>query len=75
MVLGLATTAWAQDRNVSLGRQSASKAEQSEPADTLTGKERLRDKASDEQRVDDCKVPLDKRGPRLRPDSCDHDHR
>jgi hypothetical protein len=34
--------------------------------DTL--KERLSDKASDEQRVDDCRVPLDRRGARKRPD-------
>ena len=29
---------------------------------TRTGKERLGGKASDEQRVDNCKVPLDRRG-------------
>jgi hypothetical protein len=34
--------------------------------DTL--KERLSDKASDEQRVDDCKVPKEKRGAKKRPD-------
>jgi hypothetical protein len=32
-----------------------------------TLKERLSDKASDEQRVDNCGVPLDRRGQRLRP--------
>jgi hypothetical protein len=37
---------------------------------TRTGKERLGGKASDEQRVDNCKVPLDQRGPTPRPDSC-----
>jgi hypothetical protein len=41
---------------------------QAEP--TRTGKERLGDKASDEQRVDNCKVPLDLRGPKPRPDDC-----
>ena len=35
-----------------------------------TGKERLGGKASDEQRVDNCKVPLDLRGPKPRPDQC-----
>jgi hypothetical protein len=35
-----------------------------------TGKERLGGKASDEQRVDNCKVPLDQRGATPRPDSC-----
>jgi len=34
-----------------------------------TGKERLTDKASDEQRVDDCKVPPAQRT-RARPTSC-----
>ena len=35
-----------------------------------TGKERLGGKASDEQRVDNCKVPPDLRGPKPRPDQC-----
>jgi len=38
----------------------------------LTGKERLGEKWKDEQRVDNCKVPLDKRGSKPRPDSCAH---
>jgi hypothetical protein len=32
-----------------------------------TAKERLGDKASDEQRVDNCKVPPERRGPTPRP--------
>jgi hypothetical protein len=39
---------------------------------TLTGKERLGPKWTDEQRVDDCKVPIDKRGSRPRPSDCPH---
>ena len=35
-----------------------------------TPKERLGDKASDDQRVDNCKVPADRRGPKPRPDAC-----
>jgi hypothetical protein len=35
-----------------------------------TLKERLSDKASDEQRVDNCKVPVDRRGSKPRPDGC-----
>jgi Protein of unknown function (DUF2380) len=35
-----------------------------------TAKERLGSKASDEQRVDNCKVPIDLRGPKSRPDEC-----
>jgi hypothetical protein len=38
-----------------------------------TAKERLGGKASDEQRVDNCKVPLDLRGPKPRPDQCSGD--
>jgi hypothetical protein len=37
---------------------------------TRTAKERLGVKASDEPRVDNCKVPLDLRGPKPRPDEC-----
>ena len=39
-------------------------------AATRTVKERLSSKASDEQRVDDCKVPPERRGPKARPDDC-----
>jgi hypothetical protein len=39
-------------------------------APVRTGKERLSDKASDEQRVDDCKVPPKRRGPKPRSDAC-----
>ena len=35
-----------------------------------TGKERLGNKWSDEQRVDNCKVPPDKRGTKPRADTC-----
>lgn len=35
---------------------------------TATLKERLSDKASDEQRVDNCKVPPERRGAKTRPD-------
>jgi len=37
---------------------------------TRTAKERLGGKASDEQRVDNCKVPVDQRGSKPRPDDC-----
>jgi hypothetical protein len=39
------------------------------PAPVRTGKERLSDKASDEQRANDCKVPLARRT-RPRPSDC-----
>ncbi|SAK68576.1 hypothetical protein AWB77_02753 [Caballeronia fortuita] len=35
-----------------------------------TLKERLGDKASDEQRVDNCHVPAAQRGTKVRPDTC-----
>ena len=38
-----------------------------------TGKERLGNKWSDEQRVDNCKVPPDKRGTKPRADTCSPD--
>ena len=36
----------------------------------LTGKERLGPKWTDEQRIDNCKVPVDKRGNKPRPSIC-----
>jgi hypothetical protein len=57
-------------------RASPSDPSQPEPAGrTLTAKERLGNKASDEQRVDNCNVPPELRGPKPRPDSCDRDER
>jgi hypothetical protein len=41
------------------------------PAAGVTGKERLGDKASDEQRIDNCRVPMDRRGTKNRSESCD----
>ena len=41
----------------------------------LTGKERTGAKWMDEQRVDDCKVPVEKRGGRPRPDTCSNGDR
>ena len=38
----------------------------------LTGKERLGKKWMDEQRIDNCKVPIDKRGTKPRPSICKH---
>ena len=36
--------------------------------EALTLKERLSDKASDEQRIDNCRVPVEERGTKPRPD-------
>ena len=37
---------------------------------SLTGKERLGKKWMDEQRIDNCNVPTDKRGTKPRPSAC-----
>jgi hypothetical protein len=58
IVVAFATAATAQERP----RDTA-------PA-TLTGKERLGRKWTDEQRIDNCNVPVDKRGPKPRPSEC-----
>jgi hypothetical protein len=52
------------------GATPPANAEASQIQPTRTAKERLGGKASDEQRVDNCKVPLDLRGPKPRPDQC-----
>jgi hypothetical protein len=39
---------------------------------SLTGKERLGRKWMDEQRIDNCNVPIHKRGMRSRPGTCPH---
>jgi hypothetical protein len=38
----------------------------------LTGKERLGRKWMDEQRIDNCNVPIEKRGTKSRPVTCHH---
>jgi hypothetical protein len=54
------------------GHASGRAVERPEETKVLTGKERLGNKWMDEQRVDNCKVPVDKRGTRPRPDTCVH---
>jgi hypothetical protein len=53
---------------VALAGTVAHAAEQTLPV--RTGKERLSGKAADEQRVDNCKVPVALRGSKPRPDDC-----
>jgi hypothetical protein len=55
------------------GATSRANSEASQVQPIRTAKERLGSKASDEQRVDNCKVPLDLRGPKPRPDECGSD--
>jgi hypothetical protein len=64
--IGFTSCAQAQDGT----RNSANRL----PVDTLrpalTGKERLGPKWTDEQRIDNCHVPIDKRGSKPRPTAC-----
>jgi hypothetical protein len=68
-----AALAHAQPSASASGDGSVRAATRDAPAPVRTGKERLGEKWSDEQRVDNCKVPPDKRGPRPRPDACPPD--
>ena len=67
----LASGAFAQDRQPD---QSPPNAETAVPTDkpSLTGKERMGRKWMDEQRIDNCNVPIDKRGSRPRSSTCLH---
>ncbi|WFU19332.1 hypothetical protein [Bradyrhizobium sp. CB3481] len=67
----IALPAFAQDRQPD---QTAPNAESMVPANgpSLTGKERMGRKWMDEQRIDNCNVPADKRGSKPRPGGCLH---
>jgi hypothetical protein len=67
----IASGAFAQDRQPD---QTAPNAEAAVPANgpSLTGKERTGRKWMDEQRIDNCNVPIDKRGSKPRPGNCLH---
>ena len=68
MLVGLAGLAGLPGRAAAPSAPDTAAAEVSAPVKDKTLKERLSDKASDEQRVDNCGVPPDRRGPRPRPD-------
>jgi hypothetical protein len=67
LALCYASAAYAQDRQPD---QTPSRPETAVPANgsSLTGKERSGRKWQDEQRIDNCNVPADKRGSKPRPD-------
>lgn len=68
LVIGFATSPFAQN-----GRPDRATPQAESPADaptTLTGKERLGRKWTDEQRIDNCHVPIEKRGTKPRPTAC-----
>ncbi|MFM0322009.1 hypothetical protein [Caballeronia glebae] len=66
LVLASACLAWTCAALATEAPAAASSAA-SEPK---TLKERLGDKASDDQRVNNCHVPVDRRGAKVRPDKC-----
>jgi hypothetical protein len=68
LMIGFAFSASAQDRQPGPARPRAASPAEAPP--TLTGKERLGGKWTDEQRIDNCNVPIDKRGTKPRPSTC-----
>ena len=68
LTIGFALSASAQDGQPGPPRPDA--ASPAEVPATLTGKERLGTKWTDEQRIDNCNVPIDKRGTKPRPSTC-----
>jgi hypothetical protein len=68
LTIGLATSASAQ--NSLPDRATPQAASPAAVPMTLTGKERLGRKWTDEQRIDNCHVPIEKRGTRPRPSAC-----
>ena len=71
LAIGIAQSAFAQDRPADQPATGAATLPWNAPG-ALTGKERLGRKWMDEQRIDNCKVPIDKRGKMPRPSTCPH---
>ena len=67
----LVLPASAQDRPLDPPTSNAASLPSNTPR-SLTGKERLGKKWMDEQRIDNCNVPIDKRGTKPRPNTCPH---
>jgi hypothetical protein len=65
LVIAFASCARAEDSRHDRG---ATLAQTRRPV--LTGKERLGPKWTDEQRIDNCNVPIDRRGNKPRPSAC-----
>jgi hypothetical protein len=62
LLIGFVSSAAAQDGTLDSTRAG--------PQRVLTGKERLGPKWTDEQRIDNCHVPIDKRGTKPRSSAC-----
>ena len=71
IIVDFGLSAIAQDRQLDPATPSTASVPADAPS-SLTGKERLGRKWNDEQRIDNCHVPIDKRGTRPRPTSCPH---
>jgi CO/xanthine dehydrogenase Mo-binding subunit len=71
VLLALALSLTPADGQVRAVDRSSSAAQERAPTETL--KERLNDKASDEQRVNNCKVPKERRDAKPRPEDCEVD--
>jgi hypothetical protein len=71
LAIGPAASAFAQDRLTGQPAPAAATMPLTTPG-VLTGKERLGSKWMDEQRIDNCNVPIDKRGNKPRPSACPH---
>jgi hypothetical protein len=69
LTIYLALPAQAQDTPRDPATSGAAIRPSNSPA-VLTGKERLGRKWTDEQRLDNCNVPIDKRGTKSRPGTC-----
>lgn len=65
LIIGALSPAIAQEQS-----HAAKQPETSLISTVLTGKERLGRKWMDEQRIDNCKVPMDKRGTKPRQNTC-----
>jgi hypothetical protein len=72
LTIGLALAASAQERpRLDVPTPNTATVPTNTPT-TLTGKERLGKKWDDEQRIDNCNVPVEKRGTKPRPGTCPH---
>jgi len=69
LTIYLALPAYAQDTSHGPAASDAAIQPSNSPV-KLTGKERLGRKWMDEQRIDNCNVPTDKRGTKPRPSTC-----
>jgi hypothetical protein len=74
VLLGIGFATHASGQEAKKGEPPSSRAQRpaasADAPKVLTGKERLGPKWTDEQRIDNCNVPPDKRGTKPRPSAC-----